>query len=463
MAIKIYSSGGDTILNDGTDIVVSQFSYYTYGNTISLVNNNSKQQAWNVLFSDIQDEGGNQAGATLAETINYLASQVDGAIPLEIVFVNSLFDLPTASGGVITLADNVTYFFTTNLDLNGNRLVGGSNTTLIGGSSENCTLTSTGLGVGVPLFTTEYTTPIRHISFKDIDTALSIDGNSRTVALDWTGVNFVNVPNVGTINTCDNWIFTKGAFLNSKGLTFTGTVGTIGINSSIFVGDGSAGSLIELDASCVVTRRFRTIYSAVVAFGSTVAIDVNASATIPTEGFILDTVNFSGGGTYLGGIDNTSNKSLFIRCVGVVNTSVNGQMYMQDNATATTITDTTSFVKVAGTTIASADNEKYTHSDNRLTNNATIERKYLIQCTLSFNAGNNNVCEFGFYDSKLGAIRTPSRTKATANSAGRAESVTFNCVVQHSDTNYIEIHAKNTSAITDITVTDMNVVITEFI
>lgn len=380
-----------------------------------------------------------------------------------IVFVSSKEDFPDAVSGVRTLADNVTYYITADVDLEGDRLVGGSDTTIIGGSSENCTLTSTGLGVGVALFTTEYTTPIRHISFENVDTAISIDGNSRTVALDWTGVNFVNVPNVGTINTCDNWIFTKGAFLNSEGLKFTGTVGTIGVNSSIFVGSGAAGNIIELDASCIVTRRFRIIYSAVVAFGSTVAIDVDASATIPTEGFILDTVNFSGGSTYLGGIDNTSNDSLFIRCVGITNTSVNGQMYMQDNATATTITDTTSFFKVAGTTTASADNEKYSHADNRLTNNATIERKYLIQCTLSFNAGNNNVCEFGFYDSKLAAVRTPSRTKATANSAGRAESVTFNCVVQHSDGDYIEIHAKNTSSITNITVTDMNVVITEFI
>lgn len=407
--------------------------------------------------------GMDEAARDIENIINAFNNGGTGIQDGSVVFVSTKDDLPTASGGVITLADNVTYFITTDLDLTGDRLVGGSDTTIIGGSSENCTLTSTGLGVGVALFTTEYTTPIRHISFEDVDTAFSIDGNTRTVALDWTGVNFVNVPNVGTINTCDNFIFTKGAFINSQGLVITGTAGTIGINSSIFVGSGAVGNIIELDASCTITRRFRIIYSAVVAFGSTVAIDVDASATLPTETFILDTVNFSGGSTYLGGVDNTSNKALFIRCVGIINTSVNGQMYMQGNATATTITDTTSFFKVSGTTTSSADNEKYTHSDNRLTNEATIERKYLIQCTLSFDSGNNNVCEFGFYDSKLGAVRTPSRTKSTANSAGRAESVTFICVVQHSENDYIEIHAKNTTGSNNITVTDMNVVITEFI
>lgn len=383
--------------------------------------------------------------------------------PINLIFVRAKKDFGQAVNGVITLLDNYTYFITNDIDLEGARLVGGSDTTLIGGSSENCTLTSTGLNTGVALFTSAYTTPIRHISFTDVDTAIDIDGTARTVALDWTGVNFVNVPNIGTIDTPDNWIFSKGAFLSSEGLVFTGTVGTIGIDNSLFVGSGAAKNIIELDASCTVTRRFRIIYSSIVAFASTVGVDVDLSATIPTEGFILDTVNFSGGGTYLGGLDNTSNDSLFINCVGITNTSVNGQMYMQGNATATTIVATNTFYKVAGTTTASADNEKYSHSSNRLTNDATIERKYLIQCSLSFNAGNNNVCEFGFYDSKLGAVRTPSRTKATANSAGRAESITFFCVVQHSSGDYIEIHCANTSSTTNITVTEMNVVITEFI
>jgi hypothetical protein len=377
------------------------------------------------------------------------------------VFVEGLEDLPQPISGVITLEANTTYFFTNDLDLLGNRLVGASDTTLIGGSSENCTLTSTGLGVGVALFTSEWTTPIREISFTDVDTAISINGNTNEVALDWTGVNFVNVPNIGTINTCDNFIYTKGAFLNAKGLKFTGTIGTIGLNNSLFSGDGLSGNIIELDASCVITRRFRVIYSSFVATSSTVGINVNVSATIPTESYILDTVNFAGGGTYLSGLDETSNDSLFINCIGITNTFVNGQMYMNNNATATTISNTTDFFKVAGTTTASSDNSKYSHSNNRLTNDAIIERKYLVICNLSFEAGANNVCEFGFYDSELGAVRTPSRTKSTANTGGRAENVSFQCVISHNQNDYTEVWAKNTTATTNITVTDMNVTITQ--
>jgi hypothetical protein len=88
--------------------------------------------------------------------------------PSNLNFITTKSDFPIASRGVITLTDNVTYFITTNIDLTGDRLVSGSNTTIIGGSSENCTLTSTGLGVGVPLLTIEYTTPIRNISFVNV-------------------------------------------------------------------------------------------------------------------------------------------------------------------------------------------------------------------------------------------------------------------------------------------------------
>jgi hypothetical protein len=402
--------------------------------------------------------------ATYNEIQNYI-NAIGGGSGLssgDIIFISTASDFPAAVGGVITLLPNVTYFIISDIDLNGDRLVGASDTTLIGGSSENCTLTSTGLGVGVALFTTEWTTPIRHIAFVNVDTAIDINGvTNAPVALDWTGLNFLNVPNIGTVSTCDNLIYSKGAFLNSKGLRLTGTIGTVGLDNSIFVGTGDAGNIIELDASCIITRRFRIVYSSIVNFGSTVGINVNVNTTIPVETYILDTVNFAGGGTYLSGVTQTSNKSLFINSVGIDNTSVNGQIYMQDNASATTISVANTFYKVVGTTSASSDNQKYTATDNRLTNDAAVTRKYLIQCTLSFNGTNGNVCEFGFYDSVLSAIRTPSRTTATANAAGRAENVHFSCVVSHVQGDYLEIWCANTSSTNDITVSDMNFVITE--
>ena len=416
-----------------------------------------------VLFSDIENENGDAYGSVslfndfILDSTGFKTTSGGS----EVQYIGSLFGFPVAVNGVITLKENTTYIITKEVDLLGNRLVAGGVCNLFGLSSETSFLKSTGLGVGVPLLTSIYTIVLEKISFHDVDTCISIDGNTNLVALDWKAVNFINIPNVGVINSCDNFIFDTGSFLGSQGLRFTGSIGTVALNNSLFRGIGSAGNILELDASCVITRRFRVIYSSVVAFGSTVGVNVNSSATIPIEAYILDTVNFSGGSTYLSGVTSTDNKTLFINCVGITNTAVNGQMYMQDNSTETTIANTDDFVKVAGTTTASDDNSKYTMTDNRLTNNAIIQRKYLLTCTLSFDAGANNVCQFGFYDSKLGGMREPSKTKATANAGGRAENLTMSCVVNHSDTNYIEIHVRNTSATTNVTVTDMNVMITE--
>lgn len=383
-------------------------------------------------------------------------------VPNKFVYVSAKSDLPSPASNVITLENNYTYYFTNDVDLGGDRLVSGVDTVILGSSSENAKITSTGLGVGVALLTSTNTTVVKDVTITDVDTAFDFDGAGNDMELNWTGVNIENVPNIGTFNNVGNFIFTKGAILNSQGLVFSGTQGTISFNESFFMGDGTVGDIIEVDALANISRRFRIIYSSFVADTSTNAINVNALATIPVESYILDTVNFSGSGTFLAGLDEADNEALFTNCVGIQNTGVNGQIYMNDNATATTIADTTTFVKVAGTTTASADNSKYSMPvNNRLENDAVIERKFLIQCTLSFTSGNNNECEFGFYDSKLADIRTPSKTKATANSSGKAENINLACVVSHADGNYLEVHCRNKTATTDITVTDLNFLITE--
>lgn len=371
--------------------------------------------------------------------------------------VSSKTDLPTAESGIITLAANTTYFFTSDVDLEGDRLVGSSDTGILGTSSENASITSTGLGAGVPLFTTEWTTPIRDIAFTDVDTAIDITGTSNTVALDWIGVNFVNVPNIGTINTCDNFIYARGAFLNSKGLTFTGTVGTIGVTNSLLSGDGASGSLIEIQSSATITRRFRIIYSAIIATSSTVGLNVSTSATISNEDYILDTVNFAGGGTYLSGVTSSDNKALFSNCQGIDNSADVAQYFMNGNATATVISSVGVEVKVAGTTTNGAATQKFTHSDNRATYVGALTRFFKVTATLSVSSGNNN--QVGAYIAKNGTIIPESEIYGTTNSGGRAENIVIQTLVELTENDYIEIFVENETATTNITVTDLNVII----
>jgi hypothetical protein len=392
----------------------------------------------------------------LIDQIGVLINVNDSGIT-NLTFVSSKSDLPSPIGGVITLLAEHTYYFTTDVDLLGDRLLGSQDTVILGSSSENSSITSTGLGVGVALFTTEWTTPIRHITFKDVDTSLDINGvTNAPVALDWTGVNFLNIPNIGEISTCDNWIYSKGAFLNSKGFTFSGTVGTIGIDNSIFVGDASAGGIIELSSTLNVTRRFRVIYSSIVAFGATVGIDANISATIPTEGYIFDTVNFSGGSTYLSGITETDNRTRIDNSRGVKNTAEIGNYYMLNNATVTTITTQGVPVKIEGTSTANAINQKFSHSDNRLTYTGGLTRNFQVSATASFTSGNNKV--IGLYVAKNGVIIADSEMYATTSGSGRAEAIHVQTIFEMDENDYVELWIENDSNTDNITVEFLNLI-----
>lgn len=382
------------------------------------------------------------------------------------VFVGSTNDLPEAVNGVITLKDNYTYFFTKTVDLQGSRLVAGQNTTILGGSSENSRIKSTGISTTTALLSSRYSIPIRSITL-EAPLALNLDATGiPNQAIDWFGVNFTNCAKVGIISSYNNFIFLDGAFLNAQDLTFDGTTGTIGFNQCLFTGDfgiGGTRPIIKVADTANITRRFRsTVNSFVVPSGMT-AISIGNSATIPDEALILDTCNFSGPGSYLEGdaTDLTGTKPLFSNNRGISNTFVTGQIYMQDNVTQTSIASTDTWVKVAGITTDTGELAKFTTSDNRLTCNAIIEREYNITCTLSFRCEASNDVKFGFYDSRLGDVRIASTIKHSS-SAGELHHVTVvDLVTQFNSGNYIELHCKNMDSTTPITVEYMNLIIHE--
>lgn len=377
-----------------------------------------------------------------------------------LVLVHEKSDLPDPVAGVITLAAGVTYYFTGDIDLTGDRLETAGVVTLLGTSSETASITSTGLGASVPLLTSRYTIPVRFITFKDVGTGIYIDDNAGAnapLAVDWLGVNFLNVTTVGEVGTVDNFIYDTGAFLGSQGLTFTGTVGTAGFSNSLFQGDGSAANIISIESTATFTRRFRIIYSSVVAFGSATGINASTSATIPVEGYILDSVNFSGGATYTAGVAGDDNKSRWVECRGVLNSASISSYYMNNNATATVISTIGTAVKVAGTTTGASISQRFTNTANRSTYNGAIDRDFKISAVLSVESGNNNV--IGIYIAKNGTLLTESEVYLTTNAGGRAEAGIAQVITAMTLNDYIEIWVENDTSTTDITVTDMNVIV----
>lgn len=394
----------------------------------------------------------------------------DIALFEKLVIVNSLDDFPEPVGGVITLANDTAYFIDGSVGIGSNRIQCGIRATIFGVSPEISYLHNT--MDDQPLLTANETVSLWRITLytagSGTATILDLDGSTATqndVALDWQFVNFSG-GDVGTIKDYGNAIFNTIGFIDKSadglpalgdGLIFDGTIGTVAFTDSIFVVGGSGNTAITVPATATLTRRIRLSQCAVVAFSSAVGVDVSASATIPDEGFILQGVNFSGGSTYLGGLDYTSDTSRFEGCRGITNTYAAANYYMHGNATVTTISADNTPVKVAGTTTNASITQKYTHTDNRATYDGSLTRLSKIIVTLSLSSGTGD--KIGVYIAKNGTPIDASETYITANASGRVENGTCQTIDVTSTGDYYEVWVENFDATNNITVEDMNVTI----
>jgi hypothetical protein len=402
----------------------------------------------------IENSSGNAEKILVSDFITYLNTSLAPPVAIDnFVFVTQKSDLPTPSAGVITLADGVTYFFTDEVDLTGDRLVCGINTTILGGSSENCRIKSTGL-VGTALITSNYSLPIRNITI-EANVALNLDGDGTTTALDWFGVNFTDCATIGTIRDYTNFIMQDGAFLNSGGMTFDGTIGTVGFSQCLFDNYSSTTAII-IASTCTISRRFRVIYSSFVTLSGETSINVNASATIGDERYILDTVNFSGGGTYISGVNQTSNKALFTTCVGIQNTSTRGFYYMVNNTTDTPIgvPNVNVWVKALGTTTADSNNSKFTHTNNRLTYIGAFNTSFLVTVNTAVraSAANQNI-SIGI--AKNGAILSNSEMTIRTGTANQEHPGSTQFQIDLVSNDFVELFVRNSQS-TDVRVSDLN-------
>jgi hypothetical protein len=388
---------------------------------------------------------------------------------VDFIFVGSANDLPSPINGVINLKDNYTYFFTTTVDLQGNRLVAGDNTTILGGSSENCRIKSTGIATDVALLSSVYSLPMRGITL-EAPYAINLVASIPSVhALDWFGVNFTDCARVGIISSYNNFILLDGAFLNSQDLTFDGTTGTVGFNQCLFSGNfglGGTKSILNFPSTFVCTRRIRiTVCSLVVPSGYTgITVQDGVTFTQP-ESFILQTCNFSGPGTKIGVSTHTDidgPDTFFEGNRGIDNTFVIGQLYMKNNVTETTFITTDTYTKIAGvTTTSGATNSKFVATDNRLTCAADIERQYLTQVSATVVTSTDTICSLGIYDSSNGNEILDASTLEFECVNGVPITISITDVHKHSLNEYVEVHIANLNNTDPVTVTQLNVLVTQ--
>ena len=133
--------------------------------------------------------------------------------------------------------------------------------------------------------------------------------------------------------------------------------------------------------------------------------------------------------------------------------------YMESNATATTISVADTAVKAAGNTVTSPITEKFTNTTtNRATYTGSATHDFTVRAVVSMDSGNNKVVNAMIH--KNGTVSPGSSSRTTTHGGtGHGDSVTVQTVVELSTNDYIEIYVSNSTDTSDITVTDMNVIV----
>jgi len=381
-------------------------------------------------------------------------------------FINSTTILPPTASNRIDIPAGTTLYIIGDLDLQGNRLNMLGNVSIIGNSSEVSSLTSTGLPTGQSLITSTFTLPIRNITFgcPDDTLVLSLSGDG-TNGLDLFAVNFgsttLSCGTIGTIANYSNVIITECAVLNAyNGITFGGTIGTVGINNSLFttLGLASASKHIRFD-NATITRRFRVQTSSFVVASTCFGISAEGTTSFPIESFILTNVNFSGAGGYLSGIVPVSNSALITNTIGVQNSAKLGYSTMSGNSSTTTISLVDTYVKATGNTTLSSLVQKFSQggSVNRLTYTGAIQQTFLIQVSLTLTSGNNN--DIGITIYKNGTTNIGGDLTITTNAGGRLDNVVYQSIILLVENDYLEVWVKNSTGANDILVVDLSFIV----
>lgn len=133
-----------------------------------------------------------------------------------------------------------------------------------------------------------------------------------------------------------------------------------------------------------------------------------------------------------------------------------GEYYAEDNATATTITTVNTWTKVLGTTTAFADNESFTHSNNRLTYTGTATKIFHMGASVNILSSDGADIKWSIGISKNGTHLTGSRSVLNTASNTSYYSAAIQKFTTLATNDYVEIFVQNNTGTQNLTISDLN-------
>lgn len=372
--------------------------------------------------------------------------------PSNVVMIHSAGDFPTAVAGVRTLADNILYLVSGSVNIGGDRLVLGANTTLAGGSPLLDGIVSTTSGA---LLTAASNFFVEKVFVTCSSGAVfDLNGTGSQITL-ITELRVVSCDTLGDI--ADYATFTMADCLiqaaTTTGMTFTGALGNVRISQGTYI--VAAGIVFDLQTATADGFIF-TGCNIDNASGVT-GLDIAASgANINTDGQgIIDNCTFLTPATASAGLVAGDNKWTVVGSVGVPRTIALAQGHIVDSALNTTFSGTGSGNEVLvnfGTAFAGDSPLRFTISTaGRYTYTGDVDIVVLVTSSLYSTITGGASRTYNYYMGKNGTIILSSVSQRDYDGSNFG-AVNCGSLVTLSTNDYIELFVRAETATTSLNV-----------
>ena len=124
----------------------------------------------------------------------------------------------------------------------------------------------------------------------------------------------------------------------------------------------------------------------------------------------------------------------------------------------TDIVSVNTWVKLNTNTTSLFSRDGLVHTNNRVTNTGG-QRVFKVEGIVSVSSGNNNEIHTAFF--KNGVLHPCSEQSTVTNSGNKVNALPFHCLIELNTNDFIEVYVKNKLNTTDITLGNVNVIVTE--
>ena len=128
------------------------------------------------------------------------------------------------------------------------------------------------------------------------------------------------------------------------------------------------------------------------------------------------------------------------------------------SSSVTDITAINTWVKLNADTTSIFSRDGLVHTDNKVTNTGS-SKVFKVEGIISVSAGSNQTIHAAFF--KNGVLHPCSEQSAITSGSNRVQAIPFHCLVELGTNDYIEVWVKNQANTNDITLDNVNVIITE--